>query len=210
MSEDLATRALTLALIAIVVPLALRAMSGKAAATGRVRYSAAARWIVALCGLSLLVAAAFATASSRTGDARGALVLGALAALAVGAALEFWRVNHSYDDKGIEYRSPWSRHRSVAWSDIKELKWRSAMKWLDLVPAEGRAPIHLSPMLAGLEGLAAIALEKVPEAARARNPEAMAALRIMANGAASALITDARRPSMIAADLEGRSPRPES
>ncbi|MFZ5892541.1 MAG: hypothetical protein ACOY0T_15890 [Myxococcota bacterium] len=208
MSGDLATRALTLALIAIIVPLALRAMSGKGAATGRVRYSTAARWIVALCGLFMLVAAAVATASSRTGDARGALVLGALAALGIGAALEFWGVNHSYDNKGIEYRSPWSRHRSVAWSEINELKWRSAMKWLDLVPAEGRV-IHLSPMLAGLDGLASIALDKVPEAARSRDPEALAALRLMANGAASALITDARRPSVIAADLVSRSARPE-
>jgi hypothetical protein len=102
MGEDVLARTLTLGLIAIVVPLALRLMTGKAAANGRVRYAAVARWIVAVCALLTLVATALAATSSGEGNARGALVLGALAALGVCTALELWRVNHSYNRKGID------------------------------------------------------------------------------------------------------------
>lgn len=205
MSEDLLTRALTLGLIAIVVPLALRMMSGKAAATGRVRYSAVARWLVAVCALLAAAATALASASSQMGAARGAIALGAVSLLSLCAALEFWRVNHSYNDKGIEYRTSWSRHRSLAWEEIEKLKWRSAVKWLDLVPSKGARRIHLSPMLAGLEGLALRALEKVPQAALGRDPEALAALRLMAHGKAATLISDSRKPTVIAASLLGET-----
>ena len=130
-------------------------------------------------------------------------MLGALATLSLCAVLEFWRVNHAYDERGLEYRSPWSRHRSVAWIQIKDVKWRPVAKWLDMVPGDGGALFHFSPMLAGMEGLAAIALREIPESALARDPEALAALQLMASGNARALISDARKPRAIAAALLG-------
>jgi hypothetical protein len=49
-------------------------------------------------------------------------------------------------ESSIERRGP--RNRIVAWSDIKDIKWRSAMKWLDIVPVEHRSRLHFSPLLA--------------------------------------------------------------
>lgn len=190
-----------LGLIAIVVPLALRLMSGSAAANGRVRYTGIARWIIAVCASLPLVAAALAATSSREGDARGALILGALAALGICGALAFWRVNHSYNDKGIDYRTPWSPNRIVSWSDIKEIKWRSAMKWLGVVPADRAPRMHFSPLLAGLDGLATHVLRNAPELALRSEPDAFAVLRPMASGHARVLLNDARKPSVIAAQL---------
>jgi hypothetical protein len=201
MREDVLARALTLGLIALVVPIALRAIAGKTATNGSVRYSGGARWFAAIFSLLFLAATVFAATSSARGAAVGASIFAAFVGLGVFLLLEFSRVKHSYDDKGIHYRSPWSAHRSVAWRDIEAICWRSLMKWLDLMPSGHQRRVHLSPLLGGLDGLATTILRNVSPSALATDPEALAALRLMANGHAGVMVNDARKPSVIAAEL---------
>jgi len=92
--------------------------------------------------------------------------------------IEVFRVRHSYDDNGVDYRSPWSKHRAMRWADVSEIRWRHGMKWLDLRTAGG-VVIHLSPFLSGLDGFARIALARIPREVVGCSPAGRAALEPM-------------------------------
>src|SRR5262245_5999027 len=121
---------LTPLLIAIIVPAVLAALSRAGALApanpGQLGSSAPVRWfslvlsILPTMGFLLLGAFAAVRPSDRIALLATALLFPALTGPLI---LEFFRVNHRFDDNGITYRSPWTRHRHVAWSDVAVLRW---------------------------------------------------------------------------------------
>src|SRR5262249_12609247 len=68
--------------------------------------------------------------------------------MALPLCLEFFRVRYRFDETGIHVASPWSRQRTLRWTDVRAIRWRSQLKWLDL--SDGTQRVHLSPWLGGL------------------------------------------------------------
>ena len=64
------------------------------------------------------------------------------------------------------------------------------------VPVTG-ARLHVSPLLSGLDEFARLALVRLPSYALAKDPEALAALKLMAHGAGGRLLREGRSPSAI-------------
>src|SRR5215831_13129846 len=154
-------------LIALVVPAALAALAKTGGLTrarpGELRYSRALRWIGVLLAvlppLALAAVILFLQKRPLRPDERLPLVVLFVFApvLMAPVVLEFVRVRHGYDDVGFTFRSPWSKHRHVAWSDVASVRWRRMMKWLDL-RTSGGTTLHISPLLGGLQPFAELAL----------------------------------------------------
>ncbi len=199
-------RGFVLAMILISVPVALRALAGRAGALGqaRLRYSLAAR-LFALVPLVAVLTGASALMLGRQSLSEGQLT-GLLMVLLffVGAGLalvlEFYRVNHDYGASGWTYRSPWSRRRRLDWGEVVSIEWRPTLKWLDFLSKDGRR-FHVSPLLGGLSPFALIALERLPPRVLVESSAARAVLQLMASGHASKLLFDARGPGDLAAEL---------
>src|SRR5689334_15843972 len=102
---------------------ALARSGGLAAAkAGELRYSRGFRWLalalMLVPTLGLLAILVFAKQSLRPEDrAPFAGMLIGFPLLATPLVLEFFRVQHRFDDARFSFRSPWSRRRSVAWID---------------------------------------------------------------------------------------------
>jgi Bacterial PH domain len=99
---------------------------------------------------------------------------------------DVWFVRHQFSEQGLHYRSPWSRHRGVRWEDVVEVRWRAAAQWIDLHDVHGDV-FHLSTMLAGIGAFSAMALQRLPEAARERSAAAMRILESVRGGQTAAL-----------------------
>jgi hypothetical protein len=121
--------------------------------------------------------------------------------------LEFFRVRHHFDQEGLAFRSPWSQHRHIAWSNVASVKWRRAAKWLDLRTHDGMV-VHLSPWLAGLKPFAALALARIPSAVLTASAEGRAALQVMSAGAGGALMMSPLAPEQLLTTLPPRRDRP--
>jgi hypothetical protein len=208
--------AVTPALIALLVPAALGALAragGLARARpGELRYSRALRWIGVLLAvlppLAMAAAILFAQKRPLRPDERLPVVLLFVFApvLMAPVVLELVRVRHSYDEVGFDFRSPWSRHRHVAWSDVASLRWRKVMKSLDL-RSSGGTTLHISPLLGGLEPFAELALARIPPAVLAGCPDCRAVLRVMAAGAAGDLLTSPLTPEQLLTTVRPRGGR---
>jgi hypothetical protein len=183
--DDRIFRGLTLGMIFIAVPIALRALTGRTGALGqaRLRYSLAAR-VFAIVPLVVFLAGASALALGHhalaVGQGRGLLVvLLFFGGTGLTLVLEFYRVDHDYGAFGWTYRSPWSRQRRLEWSEVTSIGWRPTIKWLDFLDKDGRR-FHVSPMLGGLGPFAQIALERLTPGVLVGSSEARAVLRLMA------------------------------
>jgi len=205
--NDFTIRSIAFSLISVVVPVVLRAISGTGGARGlsRLQYSKTARFFALFTFAPVVAVALAVTFQARPlHEGEGQAVLGLLlgfAAVGILLVLEFFRVVHDYGAAGVTYRSPWSPQRRIEWTSVAAISWRSSSKWLDLVPAGAGRRLHFSPMLGGLAPFAQIALERIPAQVLAAEPEAHAALRVMAAGCGRKLLMDARQPSQLATDL---------
>jgi hypothetical protein len=115
--------------------------------------------------------------------------------------VESFAVDHEYDDAGITYRTLWSGRRRVAWSEIERVQWRPVLKWLDFVPRGGGRALHFSPLFGGLAPFAQLALHQIPAFVVAAQPEAKAALDVMAAGKHSELMASGKKPTAILSEL---------
>ncbi|HXU04733.1 MAG TPA: hypothetical protein VN903_27410 [Polyangia bacterium] len=202
--------------IAIVVPLVVPLMVGlargsglSAAKPGELRYSRGLRWLglslFALPPLGLLAILVFVSQPLRPEDRAPfvAMLIG-FPLLAAPLVLEFFRVRHRFDDARFSFRSPWSKHRDVAWTDVASLKWRKFMKSLDL-KSNGGQTFRISPLVAGLPAFGDMALAHIPAAVLTAYPEGRAILQIMSAGAAGKLMFDDATPERLLAAI---TPRP--
>lgn len=184
----------TAVVVAAVVPLVLGwLMKSRAVTPNTLAYSTTVKvfGLVVMLAPPLLVVAALVLQPAPlkpedVGPLVGIIVM--FAALGGPLALEFFRVQHQFDAEGITFRSPWSTERRLAWRDVTALKWRPQLKWLDLHGAPGLAPLHLSPMLGGLQPFAELVLQRLPPEVLAASPEGRRALELMAKGQAGALL----------------------
>jgi hypothetical protein len=189
------TTGLTTAAILGLVPLVLRFLSRQASLpTGRLRYGRGPKTIALLAGVAppLAVAAALALQERPVREDEWlpiAGLVGLFVALGGPLVLEFFRVNHAYDEHGIDVASPWSPRRRIEWSAVREVRWRPSMKWQELVGPAGSRPVHLSPMLGGLGNFACVALEHLPAGVLERSPAAHSVLFLMREGRTGELLT---------------------
>jgi hypothetical protein len=206
----------SMALTALVVPLVLawlsRAGALASAKPGELRYGRVPRWFSLLMGLLPPLGVLFILMMQRRPlrpDERIAVLLLLLFFPGVCAplVLEFYRVRHTFDQEGLMFRSPWSKHRRVTWSDVASLKWRRFAKWLDIRTHDG-VIIHITPWLAGLRPFADVALARIPAVVLTTCPEGRAVLEIMSAGAGSALMTSPLTPDRIIATLPPRGGGP--
>ena len=192
----------------IIFPVAM-ALIGVAAATGRARdgeiaYSRALHVVfVALGVVPLALIAALVIAKPPRGDdwLWIALLVAMFGLMTTPLWLETLRVRHRYDDEGIDYRSPWTRHRRVAWSSVVSVRWRGVMKWFDLETESGDV-LHVSPLQVGLEGFARMAKARLPASVLVAAPaDAKAVVELMERGLAAQLLMSPVPPTMLLASL---------
>ena len=202
--------------VALLVPLILawlsRAGGLSRAKPGELRYSRMFRWLALIVTIApTLGVVAIYLLSQRaqqtldTGE-RVAFIgmLFCFPALGLPLVIEFFRVRHGFDERGLSFRSPWSRARHIAWNDVASLKWRQIMKWLDIETVAG-TKIHLSPWLAGTRAFAETALEHLPPVVLDRYPNERAALQLMVVGHTWALMTENLSPAEILAAVNARA-----
>jgi hypothetical protein len=107
-------------------------------------------------------------------------------------AIEVFRVSYVFDDNGIQVRSPWSKRRSIKWSEVTGLRWRNTMKWLDI--STSKTVVHITPLLLNLDEFSMVCRQHVPDELRASG-DVDAVLRFMAMGRAHELAFASVRPS---------------
>jgi hypothetical protein len=204
--------AIVAGLTAALIPIALRLLSSTTneGTAGVAMYSKRARTIALVSALLPPIALSLICAlqSMRPDEwvsVAGMLLLFAL--VTVPLLLEFFRVKQQYDDRGLDSQSPWSSRRQLTWENVGRVRWRPLLKWLDLHPADGSKPIHISPMLTGLEGLAAAALAGISKEALAHDPSARGVLLMMRHGRAARLVLDPGPDAATVAELEALSTR---
>jgi hypothetical protein len=186
--------------IAAAVPLTLRWIARGGAPRGQpgiLAYGGRARLFAAFfCVVpSLLFAAVFILARREGSDGLGA-VLGMVfffPALSLPLALEFYRVSIRYDADGLHVASPWSRRRSLRWSEITSARWRPTVKWFDL--SDGKNVVHISPLLTGFESFAAVCRASLPDGAKGGDGQVSSVLNLMEQGRAHELVWGNESPS---------------
>lgn len=125
---------LTTAAILGLPPLVLRFLSQQASLPpGRLRYGRGPKAFALLAGVAppLAVAAALALQKRPVREDEWlpiAVLVGLLVSLGGPLVLEFFRVNHAYDEHGIDFASPWSPRRRLEWSAVRDLRWRPSME----------------------------------------------------------------------------------
>jgi len=201
------------AAVVTIVPLVMvwlaRAGGLASVKPGEVRYSSVLRWFGLLAGglptpaiLVIVVVMGTPVRPDERIALAGTLLL--FAGLGVPLMVEFFRVRHAFDDAGLSFRSPWSRHRRIRWIDVSSIRWRKFAKWLDIKTHTG-ATVHLSPLLSGLKPFADTALARVPSAVLAADPTARAALQVMSAGAAGELLMSPLSPEALLASVTARN-----
>lgn len=198
---------LTVGLVVGLMPLVLRWLSRRATMPPRrVGYGTAPK-VFALAvavGMPLVVLVILALQARPLQPGEGPSFVGLLAlfgGLGGVLVLEFFRVRLEYDEVGVDVASPWSRARRLEWAQVTAVLWRPTAKWLDLVGSAGSRRLHVSPMLSGLDGLARVALERLPPAVLEANTTGVAVLRIMRAGGSGALLMSPEPPEKLAAQL---------
>lgn len=78
--------------------------------------------------------------------------------------LEYFFGRHRVSELGMEHRSMFGRRRPFAWSDVREVRYNTLMKWFAIGLHSG-STVRVSAMVAGLPELARLLLEHVPRSA---------------------------------------------
>src|SRR5437868_13160131 len=113
-----------IALVMVATPLGLKALaSGRGKPPpGEARYSVVmkglALMVVLLPALGMWLLLNAMDAKLKQGDLV-AISSGVLVFMGLGMplVLEFFRVQHTFDALQLEYRTPWTRHRSLRWAE---------------------------------------------------------------------------------------------
>lgn len=193
----------TMAAVSVITPLVLRwLLRSGSVPEGRLAYTS--RWKLFTLFLGLVPPALVAIGvAAQTRPLRPdeywavAGLLTMFPAIAAPLALETLRVCHRFDERGIDFVSPWSAHRHLDWASVTAVRWRASLKWLDLQGPEG-TKVHLSPMLEGLAPFASLALKHLPAEVLAQSPEGRAVLVLMVHGHGSALLMAPQPPTVLA------------
>src|SRR5262245_51962430 len=74
--------------------------------------------------------------------------IGLFALMGAPLVLEYFWVRHTFDDQGLDYRTPWTDRRTLRWADVVQVKWGFA-QWLVILDAQGRK-FRFAPTLSGL------------------------------------------------------------
>jgi len=208
------SRIITTALIAMLVPLILRGIVARRGGSipGELRYSGFLRKLsLGMATVPPLLVSAIVTFQDRPlrSDEKPAvaLLIGLFPLIASPLLLEVFRVRHSYDDEGFDFRSPWSRHRRLRWSEVASIRWRQHLKWLD-IKTSGGAIAHISPLLGGLDGFAQVALARIAPEMLEEAPDAKAVLDLMRQNAAGPLLNSPVSPQALLAEIEPERARP--
>jgi hypothetical protein len=176
---------------------------------GELRYSRALRWFgLLLAGVPTLGLVAILLLirrplqpDERIGFVSMFLLFGGLGAPLV---LEFFGVRHQFDDAGLSFRSPWSRHRRIAWLDVSSIRWRKIAKSLN-IKTYGGVTVRISPLVSGLKPFADVALVRIPPAVLGGHPDGRTILQLMSAGAAAELMTSPASPEKLLAAATKRS-----
>lgn len=93
------------------------------------------------------------------------LMAGGFLALSVPLSIEVFGISHRVGPDGIERGSPWRRARaSLAWKDLRTVRWNEGAKWFVLEAADGTR-MRVSPYLDGLAPFRHFLLTAAPAAA---------------------------------------------
>ena len=114
--------------------------------------------------------------------------------------IESWRVRHRFSADRIAFKSPWSRGRFAPWTEVEGLRWRKALKWLEIGIHGGRV-MRFSPLLQGLDEFAQTALERLPRQVLQSSPTEETVLRLMARNEVAPLVLTPTSPEMLLAAL---------
>jgi hypothetical protein len=179
--------------VVLLVLLWLSKAALRPAPAGELRYSRAFTWFslaltfLPALGVCVLVVLVRVSRPFHQGELSAVFFMLALfLGLGLPLVLEFVLVRHTFDEAGLTFRSPWSRHRHVGFADVASLRWRKVMKWLDLRTSRGDVA-HLSPLLSGLGPFAEVALRRIPPEVLAASPAGRAVLQLMVAGAVGEL-----------------------
>jgi hypothetical protein len=187
--------AITVATILVTVHLLLRLLARQGRMpSGRLAYGPALKAfavLICLAGpLLLLVVVAILKHPLRPNDWPAlASIVALFGFIGGGLALEVFRVGAAFDEFGIEFASPWSPRRRIEWSAVSSLRWQPSARLLDLLGPAGVRPIHINPMLSGLDAFARTALERVAPEVLVQSPPARGALLLMRDGKSATLFT---------------------
>jgi len=192
-----------IAMVVLGIPLGWKALaSGRGKPPpGEARYSAVMKgfglMVVLLPGLGVGLLLNAMGAELKQGDlvVISSAVLGFMA-LESPLLIELFRVQHTFDALQLEYRTPWSRHRTLRWAEVKALEWNQGVKWLVLEDAQG-ARYRISPLLGGLEDLGRTALERLPPAVLQASPTGAAVLELMRRGKVFGLLMGQTTPEAL-------------
>lgn len=118
-------------------------------------------WGLFLLGLLCLVIVVFAVSAffhdSDVWTDRGEFfaVIGLIVGFGFGAILcfaDYFIVRGSYDDQGIEFRTPWTGTKVERWKDLESVRFSAQMGWYVLKFRSGKV-IRLSTLLSGHGGV---------------------------------------------------------
>ena len=189
------------AVVVAVVLVALRWLtrgSTKIEEPGKLVYGSKLRLVSVILVVAPAVVfggAALASPPTNRSDAIAvtALTVG-LPLAALGLVLEFYRVTIAFDETGIQFCSPWSRRRTLLWRDIRSVRWRGAMRWLDL--RDGQNVVHLSPWLTGLDEFARACRSRIP-AGLVLDVDTASVFVLMEEGRAGEMAWSQKKPSVV-------------
>ena len=144
-------------LASVVICAYISAKVRGSAEQGTLRYGA---WLVVLAWCCLAFVALAGSALFIDRDVwvdRGELlaVLGLIVGFGSGAAYcfaEYFLTRGTYDDKGIEFRTPWTGHKSERWSDLSGAEFNAQSSWYVLTFRSGNK-IRISSLLGGHGGV---------------------------------------------------------
>ena len=134
------------------------------AGQGTLRWGA---WLVVLAFCCLaFVALAFSAlfVDADVWEDRGELVavIGLIVGFGFGAGYcfaEYFLTRGSYDDKGIDFYTPWTGRKTERWSDLGSVELNAQMSWYVLTFRSGNK-IRISTMLGGYGGVLAVLEDK--------------------------------------------------
>lgn len=176
--------------LAIIPPVMVLLYRTRPVPWGTLRYGLALRLFAlffAVCVLAFGVG--FTTSAIKTPSteidqwAWPLLALAAFAPVAAWLVGDTFFIRHRFDAVGIYYRSPWSPHRHLLWSDVTSVRWGAASQRVTLVDTRDRV-FHFAGMLAGLDAFAKAALTELPPEVTARHPREMKVLEALVEGRA--------------------------
>jgi hypothetical protein len=89
-------------------------------------------------------------------------VIGLLVGFGAGAVYcfaEYFSTRGTYDDQGIDFRTPWTGRKTESWSDLREVTFNDQASWYVLTFHDGKK-IRISKMLGGHGGVLSLLAER--------------------------------------------------